>query len=71
MQFHRTKLDGVLLIEPRRFGDERGWFSESWNQSAFKSAGIDISWVQDNHSSSVQKGTLRGTALPDTTTRTG
>ncbi len=60
MQFRKTDIDGVVLIEPKRFGDDRGWFSESWNKPAFEDAGIAIDWVQDNHSFSAQKGTLRG-----------
>ena len=54
-----TDLDGPLVIEPRVFGDERGFFLESWNRCAFAEAGLDLSFVQDNHSRS-QKGVLRG-----------
>lgn len=54
-----TKLDGVCVIEPRVFGDDRGFFMESWNEDAFASAGLDLRFVQDNHSRS-QKGVLRG-----------
>ena len=60
MQVEKTKLDGVLLITPKRFGDTRGFFSESWNRRAMTDAGLDIGWVQDNHSLSVQPGTVRG-----------
>ena len=60
MQVEQTKLDGVLLITPRRFGDTRGFFSESWNRRTMADAGLDIGWVQDNHSLSVQPGTVRG-----------
>ena len=59
-QFEPTKLPGVLTVTPRRFGDERGWFSESWNRKVFEEAGIDVDWVQDNHSFSAARGTLRG-----------
>jgi len=55
-----TALAGVLLIEPRRFGDERGFFCESWNRRTMISHGIDIDFVQDNHSMSATKGTVRG-----------
>ncbi|WP_114008015.1 dTDP-4-dehydrorhamnose 3,5-epimerase [Cohaesibacter intestini] len=53
-------LDGVVEIKPRQFGDERGFFSETYNAQAMKDAGIDIEFVQDNHSLSVEKGVLRG-----------
>jgi len=55
-----TALPGVLLLEPRRFGDARGFFSESWNRQTLASHGIDIDFVQDNHSMSAQVGTVRG-----------
>ncbi|MBK5353098.1 dTDP-4-dehydrorhamnose 3,5-epimerase [Pseudomonas sp. TH41] len=55
-----TVLPGVLIIEPKVFGDERGFFYESFNAKAFAEAtGLDTKFVQDNHSSS-QKGVLRG-----------
>lgn len=54
-----TALPDVLLIEPRVFSDERGFFFESWNQRAFAEAGIDATFVQDNHSRSL-RGVLRG-----------
>ena len=55
-----TDLPGVLIIEPKVFGDERGFFYESFNAKAFKEAtGLDTQFVQDNHSRS-QKGVLRG-----------
>lgn len=54
-----TELPGVVIIEPRVFGDERGFFLESWNQKAFAEAGLPMTFVQDNHSLSGQ-GTLRG-----------
>ena len=50
----------VTLIKTRRFGDDRGWFSETYNARSFKSAGIDAAFVQDNHSLSGPVGTLRG-----------
>jgi dTDP-4-dehydrorhamnose 3,5-epimerase len=54
-----TRLPDVLMIEPRVFGDARGFFYESWNEQAFAQAGLKMRFVQDNHSLSSQ-GTLRG-----------
>ncbi|MFO1315962.1 MAG: dTDP-4-dehydrorhamnose 3,5-epimerase [Burkholderiales bacterium] len=54
-----TALPEVLLIEPRVFGDDRGFFYESWNRRAFAAAGIDVDFVQDNHSRS-RRNVLRG-----------
>jgi dTDP-4-dehydrorhamnose 3,5-epimerase len=54
-----TALPGVLIIEPRVFGDSRGFFMETWNAGAFAAAELDLTFVQDNHSRS-QKGVLRG-----------
>ena len=59
MNVVETALPGVILIEPRVFGDDRGFFLESWNAQAFAAAGIDAPFVQDNHSRSA-KGVLRG-----------
>ena len=59
MQITPTALPDVLLIEPRVFGDDRGFFFESWNRHAFAAAGIDVDFVQDNHSRS-GRGVLRG-----------
>jgi len=59
MNFIDTPIEGVKLIEPRLFGDERGFFMESWNAATFAAAGLDLSFVQDNHSSSAA-GVLRG-----------
>src|SRR5690606_27710815 len=52
-------LPGLMLIEPRLFGDERGFFMESWNRRGFAEAGLDFDFVQDNHSRSAA-GVLRG-----------
>ncbi|WP_288941675.1 dTDP-4-dehydrorhamnose 3,5-epimerase [uncultured Roseovarius sp.] len=60
MNVTETKLPGVRLLEPRRFGDERGFFSESWNRKTFLDHGIDMDFVQDNHSLSATVGTVRG-----------
>jgi len=59
MQVTPTKLEGVLILEPTVFGDERGYFLESYNQKVFAEAGIDAVFVQDNQSLS-RKGVLRG-----------
>ena len=59
MKIIQTNLPDVLLLEPRVFGDERGFFMESWNRDAFKGLGLDVEFVQDNHSRSA-KGVLRG-----------
>ena len=48
----------VRILEPKVFGDARGYFFESWNEAAYRSAGIDCVWVQDNESRS-RKGVLR------------
>ncbi|MRU15529.1 dTDP-4-dehydrorhamnose 3,5-epimerase [Roseovarius sp. A21] len=60
LQVEKTTLPGVLLITPRRFGDSRGFFSESYNRSRMAEHGVTIDFVQDNHSLSVQPGTVRG-----------
>ena len=59
MNIIETEIPGPLIIEPRVFGDERGFFMETWNSARFAEAGLDMNWVQDNHSHS-QKGVLRG-----------
>lgn len=52
MRVEPTEIPDVLLIEPRIFGDARGFFYESWNRRAFAAAGIEAEFVQDNHSCS-------------------
>ncbi|MFN3990806.1 MAG: dTDP-4-dehydrorhamnose 3,5-epimerase [Erythrobacter sp.] len=59
MKVIETAIPGPLIIEPRVFGDERGFFMETWNARAFAEAGLNLTFVQDNHSRS-QKGVLRG-----------
>jgi len=59
MQVISTPLQDVKLVQPRRFGDSRGWFAEVFNQSAFAAAGLPSNFVQDNQSFS-RKGVLRG-----------
>lgn len=60
MNVIKTELDGVLVVIQPRFEDERGWFEETWSAARFDAAGIDLDFVQDNHSFSVDVGTLRG-----------
>jgi dTDP-4-dehydrorhamnose 3,5-epimerase len=59
MKVVETRLPGVLLLEPKVFGDARGFFLESWNRQTFADLGLDLDFVQDNHSRSA-KGVLRG-----------
>lgn len=59
MTVTETRLPGVLLLESPIFRDERGFFSETWHQARFAAAGLDLAFVQDNHSRSRQ-GVLRG-----------
>lgn len=60
MNVIRTEIPDVLILEPKVFGDERGFFFESYNENAFRqAAGLTVNFVQDNHSRS-QKGVLRG-----------
>ena len=59
MKVTQTELPGVLLIEPKVFGDERGFFIESFQAERYREAGIELPFVQDNHSRS-QRGVLRG-----------
>ncbi|MCL4161102.1 UNVERIFIED_CONTAM: hypothetical protein GTU68_049347 [Idotea baltica] len=60
MLIEPTKLPDVLILTPRRFGDDRGYFSEVYNRTTLRDHGIDMEFVQDNHSLSRPKGTLRG-----------
>ncbi|SDY47896.1 dTDP-4-dehydrorhamnose 3,5-epimerase [Jannaschia faecimaris] len=60
MLIQDTALEGVKIIIPTRFGDSRGFFSESWSRQTFARHGIDIDFVQDNHSLSAKVGTVRG-----------
>ena len=59
MKFHKTPIADVFLIEPQVFGDDRGFFMETWQALKFAASGIDADFVQDNHSRSRQ-WTLRG-----------
>ena len=60
MQIRETPLPGVVVIEPKRFNDDRGFFCETWNADRMANAGLDVEYVQDNHSMSEDIGTLRG-----------
>lgn len=60
MKFEKTKLEGVVIITPDVFGDHRGFFMESWSEHKMEEAGLHYNFVQDNHSMSSVKGTLRG-----------
>ncbi len=60
MKFTETELKGVYIVEPQVFGDHRGFFTESWSKREFEAHGLFYDFVQDNHSSSAVKGTLRG-----------
>lgn len=60
LKITETKLQDVKIIEPAVFGDNRGFFTESYSDKDFKDAGIDFDFIQDNHSLSSQAGVLRG-----------
>ena len=60
MLIEQTALAGVLILTPRRFADDRGFFSEVWNRETLRRNGIDMDFVQDNHSLSRPAGTVRG-----------
>ncbi|OZA20000.1 MAG: dTDP-4-dehydrorhamnose 3,5-epimerase [Rhodobacterales bacterium 17-64-5] len=60
MKVLKTGIEGVFILTPRRFGDARGWFSETWNRAALAEAGIEPDFIQDNHSFSAEQCTLRG-----------
>lgn len=60
MEVRHTGLDGVLELVPAKFADSRGFFSETYNASVLCDKGIDLVFVQDNHSLSVPRGVLRG-----------
>ncbi len=60
MKFERLAIPEVILFSPARFGDSRGFFSETWTARAAQDAGIDLPFVQDNHSMSQARGVLRG-----------
>ncbi len=60
MKLRETGIEGLVVIEPDVHGDHRGWFMETYSKPKFEELGIVCEFVQDNHSFSAQKGTLRG-----------
>jgi len=60
MELRRLDIDSVVEIIPKKFGDARGYFAETYTRAGFLSAGIGQDWVQDNQSFSMEKGVLRG-----------
>lgn len=60
LKVEALEIADVKLVTPARFGDDRGFFSETWNAERFRAAGIDADFVQDNHSLSREAGTVRG-----------
>jgi dTDP-4-dehydrorhamnose 3,5-epimerase len=60
LTIQETEIPDVRILTPRRFGDDRGFFSETYNRKRFVEAGIDTAFVQDNHSWSAKVGTVRG-----------
>lgn len=60
LEIKETALQGVLRITPKRFGDDRGFFCETWNQSRMAEHGLALEFVQDNQSLSERQGTIRG-----------
>ncbi len=60
MKVHSTQLMGLILIAPKRFGDHRGFFAETYSRRTYASLGVDVAFVQDNHSLSAAVGTVRG-----------
>ena len=60
MKVIETEIKDLYMIEPQVFGDNRGWFTESWSQKKMEEAGLFYNFVQDSHSFSEKKGTLRG-----------
>lgn len=63
MQASAGLLEGVVLLSPKVFGDQRGWFIETYNHRVLREFGIHATFVQDNHSYSAKRGTLRGLHL--------
>ncbi len=60
MILEKTEINGVYIVEPKVFGDNRGWFYETYSKKSFEEMGINVDFVQDNRSFSAKKGTLRG-----------
>jgi dTDP-4-dehydrorhamnose 3,5-epimerase len=60
LEIERLEIPDVLVVRPQRHADSRGFFSETFNRALFAEAGIELDFVQDNHSRSVRAGTIRG-----------
>ncbi|MEL7282448.1 MAG: dTDP-4-dehydrorhamnose 3,5-epimerase [Pseudomonadota bacterium] len=60
MHAEKTQLQGLVVLQPSKFSDERGWFAELWNKRALANLGIETAFVQDNHSVSTKANTVRG-----------
>lgn len=60
LDISKTKLEGVLVLTPKRHGDDRGYFCETWNKARMAEQGLDYDFVQDNQSLSAHAGTVRG-----------
>lgn len=60
MKIENTAIPGIKILSPQRFGDHRGFFSESWNKAQMEMTGLNYDFVQDNHSLSEKAGTVRG-----------
>ena len=60
LKVQSLEIAGVKLLTPARYSDDRGFFSETWNAERFRAVGIEADFVQDNHSLSLQAGTIRG-----------
>lgn len=58
--FERVRIQGLVLVRPKRHADERGFFFEAWRRDQWSNAGVDADFVQDNHSLSTERGTIRG-----------
>ena len=63
MELVATEIKGVYILKPKVFGDNRGWFMETWSKSEMEKHGLFYDFVQDNQSFSAKKGTLRGIHL--------
>jgi dTDP-4-dehydrorhamnose 3,5-epimerase len=60
VKIETTDIDGMLVIEPRRHGDHRGFFSETFRHDQLREHGVDLDWIQDNHAYSTLRGVIRG-----------
>ncbi len=60
LHVEKTGLEGLYVVSPKVYGDHRGWFTETYSKCKLEEAGLSADFVQDNHSFSAQKGTLRG-----------